>query len=130
MKKQMSSRFTPVELEFMQVLWEGDNLSTEDIQNALIDKERSLSDGSIRKILSILMRKGYVVRIKKGRGYLYSSVIEKEKAKDSMLKDLLRRMFGDSVPGMVATLLTSKNISEKELQQIKEMIKDYEKEEE
>ena len=58
MARLTSPTFTQVELEFMHVIWTLGEVSTEDVQNTLHEQGRDLSDGSIRKILSILLRKG------------------------------------------------------------------------
>jgi len=129
MSGRKNKTFTEVELEFMQIIWKYDSVSTEDIQKHLEKKGRNLADGSIRKILSILMEKGHLKRYKKGRSFIYSAVVVKERAKGNMLKDLLKRGFSDSVPGMVATLLNSKDISSSDLEEIKRLIQEYEQKE-
>ena len=60
MARRRSRILTEVELEFMQVIWSRGKVTTEDVRNALRHEGRHLSDGSIRKVLSILVKKGYV----------------------------------------------------------------------
>lgn len=126
MSNRPSTTFTPVELEFMQILWEYKEMTTEKIQKALSKKKRDLTDGSIRKVLSILMKKGYVSRKRDGKGFLYNSIIPKRLANRKMLQDLLKRAFNDSVPGIVAALLDSRTINEDALDEIKNLISAYE----
>jgi len=126
MSGRKSTTFTEVELEFMQIIWDLGSVSTEDMQKHLGDKGRDLADGSIRKIFSILMKKGHLQRIKEGRSYIYSPKVVREQAKSNMILDLLKRGFSDSVPGMVATLLNSKNISSNDLEEIKNLLDSYE----
>ena len=71
MARRKSTTLTEVELEFMQEIWAQGEVSTDDIQKALSEKGRDLTDGSIRKILSILLHKGYLDRRRDGRGFLY-----------------------------------------------------------
>ena len=76
MARRKSSTFTEVELEFMNIIWEHDEVSTEDIQKFLEENDRYLTDGSIRKILSILMTKGHLERRKMGRRFYYKAKVE------------------------------------------------------
>jgi BlaI family transcriptional regulator, penicillinase repressor len=128
MPGRKSSTFTEVELEFMQIIWSRGEVSTEDIRTALSENGRDLPDGAIRKIFSILMKKGHVKRRPQGRGFIYSANIHEEQAHKKMILDLLGRAFNDSVSTMLATLLNSSNISGDEMQKIKELIARHEKE--
>src|SRR3989339_1371756 len=118
MAGRKSSTFTEVELEFMQIIWSQGEVSTESIRTSLNEKGRDLPDGAIRKILSILMKKGHIKRRPQGRGFIYSAKIHEEQAHKKMILDLLGRAFNDSVSTMFATLLNSRNISGDELQKI------------
>ncbi len=75
MARKKSRTLTNVELEFMQLVWAGKEVSTEGLQETLHKRGRSLSGGSIRKVLSILEDKGYVIRRKEGRAYLYRAAV-------------------------------------------------------
>lgn len=117
---------TEVELEFMRVIWAApEDVTSEDVQKAL---GRKLSDGSIRKVLSILGDKGYVSRKKDGRFFHYRAEVPEGQAHRSLVADLLRRAFGGSAALMVATLLDSREVGKKDIQKIKKLIADLERE--
>lgn len=128
MPRRKSRTLTEVELEFMQVIWGADELTTEDVQNALRKQRRELSDGSIRKVLSILIRKGYLSRRQVGRGFRYRATVAEVLAHRSMIKDLLQRAFGGSAALMVARLLESSAVPKEELREIKRLIAKQERE--
>ena len=128
MARRKSSTFTEVELEFMNIIWDQKEVSTEDIQNTLNKSGRKLSDGSIRKILSILMNKGHLTRRRAGRNYYYTANVHKYRAHKKMVRDLLKRAFGGSAPEMVAALLDSRNIKNGDIKEIKRLIKEHERE--
>ena len=113
---------TEVELEFLQVVWDRDEVTTEDVQRALKKKGRPLADGSVRKVLSILEEKGYVSRRPRGRGFLYQAIVPREKANRRMVTDLLKRAFGGSAALMVASLMDSQAVSAKDVEEIKRLI--------
>jgi predicted transcriptional regulator len=127
MAGRRSRTFTEVELELMQLMWEHGDLTTIQIQDILHDRGRDLADGSIRKMLSILMEKGHITRKRYGRGHIYSPIVMREKANSSIINDLIERVFGGSVPGMVASLLKAQDVSKDDIKEIKKLIAESEK---
>lgn len=127
MVRRTSPTFTEVELEFMQVIWEKGQVSTEDIQTTLAEQNRHLSDGSIRKILSILMRKGHLTRHRVGRSFFYRAKEREKQAHRTIVQDLLRRAFRGSPSLMVAALLGIKNVDKKDIEEIKKLIAQHER---
>ncbi len=127
MSGRKSSTFTEVELEFMKIIWEQGEVSTENVQNALSKCGRELSDGTVRKMLSILMTKGHITRIRNGRGFLYRAKVHEKQANRRMISDLLSRAFSDSVSLMVAAILDSSSVSDEEIQEIKQLIAERER---
>ena len=129
MAGRRSSTFTEVELEFMQVLWAKGEVTTEEVQDALAEQGRPLSDGSVRKILSILVEKGYATRKPKGgRAFLYKAKVPAGQANRKMVLDLLDRAFGGSAALMVASLLDARSVRKKDLAAIKRLIAEREEE--
>jgi BlaI family transcriptional regulator, penicillinase repressor len=122
MARRTSKTLTEVELEFMQILWRVRESTPDGIQDQLLTQERDLTGGSIRKILSILMRKGYVVRRKQGKSFYYRPVVERERAQGSMIGDMLTRMFGGSAVHLVAALLDSHEVPGEDLDTIEKLI--------
>ena len=127
MAGRKSSTFTEVELEFMKIIWEQDEVSTEDVLDALSKRGRDLSDGTVRKMLSILMNKGHISRTRNGRNFLYRSKVPKKQADKRIIRDLLSRAFGNSAALMVAAILDSSSVSDEELQEIKHLIAERER---
>ena len=128
MARRKASTYTEVELEFMHVVWESGEVSTEDVQRVLRRSGRELSDGSIRKVLSILVKKGHLTRRKAGRSFLYKAKIPQKKANIKMVQDLLKRGFRGSPSLMVAALLENRALGKRDLKKIQELITEYEKE--
>jgi predicted transcriptional regulator len=126
MARPRSRTLTDVELEFMEVLWDRGTASTEDVQAALGARGRELTGGSIRKVLSILMSKGYVARRAEGRSFLYRALVPRHKARRSMLNELLSKAFGGSPALMMATLLDADSVSAGDLEEIRALIEERE----
>ncbi len=130
MGRRKSSTFTEVELEFMQVIWAAGEVTTDHVLEVLKGRGRNLSDGSIRKILSILVRKGHLTRRREGRAFLYKPKVHKGQAHRKMVQDLVKRAFDGSAALMVAALFDSNTLNERDLKDIKRLIAKHEKEEE
>jgi len=127
--RRKSKTLTEVELEFMQVIWaSGGEVTTEDVLEALRRQGRPLADGSVRKVLSILVTKGYVLRRRQGRSFLYRAKVPRDKASRSMVVDLLKRAFGGSAALMVAALLDSRQVRCGDIREIKKLIAEREQE--
>lgn len=129
MARRKSRTLTEVELEFMQVIWNAAEVTTESVLEALGSQGRNLSDGSVRKMLSILQRKGYLSRRRLGRAFLYKAIVNEREATKKMVTDLLKRAFDGKAALMVATLLENRALCQKEIDEIKRLIASREKEE-
>ncbi len=128
MPRRKSPTFTEVELEFMQIIWRLGEVTTEDMQNTLRENGRDLSDGSIRKILSILLEKGHLERRRSGRSFIYKATVRKDQAHKRILQDILNRAFGGSITMMVAALFDARDIDRDDLEKIKTLIAEHEAE--
>ena len=130
MARRKAKTLTEVELEFMQVVWAADGeVTTEDVLQALCRRGRELTDGSVRKVLAILVAKGYLARRQEGRGFLYRPMVGRDQAVRRMVTDLVRRAFDGAATGMVAALLDSRALDERELAEIKRLVARHEREE-
>ncbi|MFC1650654.1 BlaI/MecI/CopY family transcriptional regulator [Candidatus Latescibacterota bacterium] len=118
MPRKQSRSFTDVELEFMHILWNNDEISPEEIRAILENNGRVIASGSIRNVLAIMSRKGYVTRRKEGKAFLYTAKVNKENAQKSMLSDLLENAFDRSESLLVAALLDRKEIDDNEQEEI------------
>jgi predicted transcriptional regulator len=127
MARRKTPTLTEVELEFMHVIWDAGQVTTEDVQTALRRQGRALADGSIRKVLAILLAKGYLWRQPQGRGFVYRAKVPRVQANRHMVLDLVRRAFGGSAALMVSTLLDGLPISKAELREIRRLIAEREK---
>ena len=128
MARRTTNTLTEVELEFMQILWSKKEAAPEDLQNTLLEKGRTLTGGSIRKMLSILMKKGYVKREKQGKKYVYSPKVQQEQANRNMLREFMNRAFDGSASLMVAALFDSQPVPEEDIAHIERLIAEHKKE--
>ena len=129
MSRRKARTLTEVELEFMKVIWAKGEATSEEVRVELSGQGRDLADGSIRKVLSILIEKGYVERRREGRAFHYRAKVQEHEASRSMVKDLLTRVFGGSAALMVARLLDDRSVRGEDIEKIKRLIAEREREE-
>ena len=122
MARRPSPTLTEVELEFMGIIWASPEATTEEIQRTLARKGRHLAGGSIRKILSILMRKRFLSRRPAGNAFVYRATVSPESARRSLVADLLKRAFGGSAERLVMHALEVKKVSHEELTRIRTLL--------
>ena len=127
MARRKTRTFTEVELEFMRVLWTSGEATPDDIQNTLSERGRALTGGSIRNVLAILVEKGYVTRRKKGKTHLYTARVHEEQAQESLVQDILTRVFDGSESLMVAALLKNRDVDREEIKEIERLIAERKK---
>jgi len=113
---------TPTELEMMNVIWRLGPCSVHQILEAL-RPERELAYTSVSTIVRILEQKGYVRSIKQGRGHLYAAAVTKATYQAQSLERLVSQVFDDTPLLVVQQLLDSRELSEQELQQIRELLR-------
>ena len=129
MARRKSQTLTEVELEFMQIVWAHDEVTTEDVQNALAERDRHISDGAIRRILAILMEKGFLSRRREGLAFKYRANIQEKQAHSKIFHDMLTRAFGGSGSLMLAAFLDSVDVTNDEFEEIKRLIEKRERRE-
>ena len=117
-------RLTPYELELMDVIWDLGKASVHDVCDAL---PRDLAYTTVMTTLSLLVQKKKVLkRVKNGRAYIYQPVVSREEVSRSMLSQIKQVLLKDSLPSLMLNLLEEENISEDDINALKEAIRKLE----
>ena len=115
---------TPAELEVLQILWEHGPCTVREVMN-LLSPKRPRAYTSVMSLMSIMAEKGQLNQKPKGRAFIYSVKISRDKTQSSMLKDLLNRAFDGSANSLVAHLLHEAEPNNKELDEIRKTITEF-----
>ncbi|QDU01889.1 Transcriptional repressor CopY [Gimesia chilikensis] len=117
-------RLTPYELELMDVIWDLGKASVQDVCDAL---PRDLAYTTVMTTLSLLVQKKKVLkRVKNGRAFIYQPVVSREEVSRSMLSQIKQVLLKDSLPSLMLNLLEEENISEDDINALKEAIRKLE----
>ena len=102
----------------MRVLWRSGPSSAADVVRALAGPQ----DSTVRTILRILERKGYVRHQRDGRTFVYQPVVEEAQAQRGALRDVLSRFFENSPERLVLNLLRHEDVSPEELTRLRKLV--------
>lgn len=116
------------ELEIMLIVWEYDRPVTRFEIESKLDEDRKLSPTTILSFLSRLQEKGFLDVRKEGKNNIYSAIIAKESYMQTESKNLLKKLYKNSVKNFVSALYDGNNLSEKDLQELEEYIEEKRRE--
>lgn len=112
------------ELEIMLIIWEYNRPVTRFEIESKLDADRKLSPTTILSFLSRLQEKGFLDVKKDGKNNIYSAIIAKESYMQIESKNILKKLYKNSVKNFLAALYDGDNLSEKDLQELEEYIEE------
>jgi BlaI family transcriptional regulator, penicillinase repressor len=121
----MEITFTDRELDIMGVLWERESATVAEVRDELVD---DLAYTTVLTMLRVLEGKGYVGHVEEGRAHRYHPLVAREKAGDSAVRRLTRKLFRGSPELLLTHLVADQDLSESELKRIRQLLDDRLKE--
>lgn len=112
------------ELEIMLIIWEYERPVTRFEIEDKLDEDRNLSPTTILSFLSRLQEKGFLDVSKDGKNNVYSAIIEKESYMQAESKNMLKKLYKNSVKNFLASLYDGDNLSEEDLQELEAYIEE------
>jgi predicted transcriptional regulator len=123
MPPKKSNTLTEAELRLMKILWRRGESAVTDLVAALPDGE-PLAYNTVLTTIRILEQKGYVEHRQEGRAFVYRPQVAEQDASRSEVRNVLNRFFGNSRERLVLSLLGDGELSQDELQRLKDAIRD------
>ena len=118
----MDKQLTKAEEQFMQVLWELEEASVQDIIDQLPKPKPAYN--TVSTIIRILETKDFVAHKAKGRGYIYFPLVKKADYSNQTLNKLVDGYFGGSFKSMVSFFVNKNDVDLNELGTILDAIND------
>jgi BlaI family transcriptional regulator, penicillinase repressor len=122
----MSITPTDSELEVLQILWKEGECSVRFI-NEKLNQKREVGYTTTLKIMQLMNEKGLVSRNTDSKIHLYKPEIKELKTKMNLVKDFIGTTFNGSTMGLVLHALGNHNPTSSELDEIKALISQIEK---
>src|SRR5579862_4871003 len=120
-KKTIDPDLSRRERQIMDVLFARGRATGQEIQEGLADQPHY---SSVRTILRVLERKGYVRHVEEGLRYVYLPTVAREAASRSALQRIIRTFFDGSAKEAVAALLdpAAFHLTEEELSELARIV--------
>lgn len=115
----MRIAFTDRELDVMSVLWDADAATVAEVRDQLADR---LAYTTVLTVLRTLEQKGYVGHTGEGRAHRYHPLVKREAAGRSALRRLVAKVFDGSPELLMTQLVSDKNLSDKELRRLRQIL--------
>ncbi|MHC4792307.1 MAG: BlaI/MecI/CopY family transcriptional regulator [Planctomycetota bacterium] len=112
---------TPAELEVLQIIWEQGPCTVREVMN-LQKPKRPRAYTSVMSLMNVMAEKGLLNQEPKGRAFIYTAKVSRDKTQSSMLSDLLNRAFDGSANALVAHLLEQAGPNSEEMDEIHKTI--------
>jgi BlaI family penicillinase repressor len=125
-KGKSQLQLTPLELQIMNVLWDCGPSNVQSVQEKLAASPK-LAYTTVQTMLNVLHRKGRVRRRLRGRAYEYAPVLTRDKAASNAIGDMIDRLFGGSVDGLLMSLVKSQQLDPKKLQELSGLVEEQER---
>lgn len=121
MAAQPHTRLGSRERQIMEVIY---RLGRATVAEVLAQIEDPPSYSAVRAMLRILEDKGHLRHEQDGPRYLYLPVVSSERARRSILQDVVKRLFDNSTEKAVAALIESSSarMSDAELERLRRLI--------
>ena len=117
---------TGAEMRLLQILWDLEEASVEDVVNAHPVKERPHYK-TTQPLLRIMEKKGFVTHESQGRVFVFRPLASRKTIDQLSVQALVSRNFHGSAAGLLINLLESSSIKKKELDELEAYMREYRK---
>lgn len=118
----MEIQLTKAEEQLMQILWDLEEASVQEIIDQLPEPKPAYN--TVSTIIRILEAKDFVSHKAKGRGYIYFPLVSKSIYTNQSLQKIVDGYFGGSFKSMVSFFVNKNEVDFKELDTILKIIND------
>ncbi len=126
MKEEKQNKPTAAELEILDVLWEREQATVRDVHE-ILSLRKPTAYTTVLKMLQIMDEKGLVERDKNAKAHVYRAKQAQEQTQKNLVSDLLEKAFRGSALKLVQHVLETKPASAEELEEIRKLITEAEK---
>jgi BlaI family transcriptional regulator, penicillinase repressor len=116
---------TPQELAIMKIVWQLEKATVRDVYDALRAK-RSVAYTTVMTMMKILEEKGYLLKTRVERAYVYRPARPRKQVVGAMVRDFVDRVFDGAAGSLVLHLAKDRRLSKDERTRIRRIIEEME----
>ena len=118
-------RLGKLQLRIMQVLWDRGDVTARQITEEL-SRVTPIAHSTVQTLLRKMEAKGAVAHDASERTFVFRALYPRSEVNHSVAQDILDRVFGGSVYGLVSHLFRSEEISAEERRRLRQLIDESE----
>lgn len=122
--KNKISRLPDLELDIMLVLWHHTPPMSRLEIETVINEKKALAPTTILSLLSRLEKKQFVSVTKEGKTNYYTPLISQEEYQNCESKNVLERVFGNSLKSFVTSLYRGKELTQQDVAELYDYIQE------
>ena len=121
-------RLSDFEIDVLTRFWEHGRLSTPELFREM-GESRGVTYSTIKTIVDRLEDKGAIRRVDtEGKTIIYSAAVARERVRKPLVQTFVRRMFGDDRKPLFAQLLRDEELSDDEIEFLRQLVDEASKE--
>jgi BlaI family penicillinase repressor len=117
---------TESEVEILQILWQKGSATVREVHEVL-EKQKDVGYTTTLKLMQIMVEKGILDRDTTQRIHIYKPLIPQSSVENNLINKLRQKIFRGSASRLVIGALSSEPVSEQELEEIREFLDSYTK---
>jgi predicted transcriptional regulator len=117
---------TAAEMRLLQVLWDQQEATVEDVVNAHPVKSRP-NYKTTQTLLRIMEQKGFIAHESRGRVFVFKPIVSRKAIDDLSVQTLLSRNFRGSAASLLTNLMEATPFKKKDLDELEAYIREYRK---
>ena len=124
--KQQAPLPTPAEMRLLQILWDREEASVEDVVNAHPENKQP-NYKTTQTLLRILKQKDFITHKNQKRVFVFRPLVSRKTIDHLSIQALVSRNFSGSASGLLINLLEASPIKEQQLDELEAYIREYRK---
>ena len=113
------------ELAIMKVVWRHKDVSVREVYETLRER-RAVAYTTVMTMMNTLEIKGYLKKTLDGRAYRYRAAIAERRVVTAMVREFVERVFDGASAPLLAHLVTSSELSDREREELRRLIDEAE----
>ena len=120
-KREGLPALSEAQLEIMQVVWEGGEVTVTDVWTVLA-RRRSVARNTVLTLMDRLEKKGWLTRRADGPAHTYAAAVPRAATLGRVVERLVDAAFAGSAEALVLALLEGRGVSDEEARRIRQLI--------